>query len=199
MCLDHPSVVAGLAISGVYDLGPIRDTYLNLALHLTDDEIATLSPLRLPVVNKPFAIAYGTEELPALVHDAQHFHTMRRAAGALGPLIPVEGADHFTILDGLLTFKGVLTRAARDIFEIARHGGSAALKTNLLEVPMSDRPYNKGGGPPAAEGAPALDLGGVSLMITRRQREALRTLGISDAEIAEMKPTEAHTILKTAA
>ncbi len=26
MCLDHPSVVAGLAISGIFELGPIRDT-----------------------------------------------------------------------------------------------------------------------------------------------------------------------------
>src|SRR5215217_4600613 len=29
MALDHPHVAAGLAISGVYDLGPIRDTGLN--------------------------------------------------------------------------------------------------------------------------------------------------------------------------
>ncbi len=26
MCLDHPSVVAGLAISGIFELGPLRDT-----------------------------------------------------------------------------------------------------------------------------------------------------------------------------
>jgi len=47
MTLDHKSVRAGLAISGLYDLGPIRDTYLNERLKLTDEEIATLSPLRL--------------------------------------------------------------------------------------------------------------------------------------------------------
>src|ERR1700757_5311149 len=32
MALAHPIVAAGLAISGVYDLGPIRDTSLNIAL-----------------------------------------------------------------------------------------------------------------------------------------------------------------------
>ena len=37
MCLDHPSVVAGLAISGLFELGPIRDTDLNEKLRLTDD------------------------------------------------------------------------------------------------------------------------------------------------------------------
>lgn len=67
MALDHPRVTAGLAISGVYDLAPIRDTGLNNALKLTNDEVATLSPLRLPVVHKPLDIAYGTAELPALV------------------------------------------------------------------------------------------------------------------------------------
>ena len=48
MALSHPLVKAGLAISGVYDLGPIRDTVLNVALKLTDKEVAELSPLQLP-------------------------------------------------------------------------------------------------------------------------------------------------------
>jgi arylformamidase len=29
LALDHPLVAAGLAVSGVYDLAPIRDTSLN--------------------------------------------------------------------------------------------------------------------------------------------------------------------------
>ena len=48
MWLGHPAVRGGCAISGVYELGPIRDTYLNEKLQLSDDEIETLSPLRLP-------------------------------------------------------------------------------------------------------------------------------------------------------
>jgi len=62
LLLDHPSVRAGLAISGVYELGPIRDTYLNERLKLTEDEVATLSPLRLLGVNKALAITYGTAD-----------------------------------------------------------------------------------------------------------------------------------------
>ncbi|MEO8716396.1 MAG: alpha/beta hydrolase, partial [Acetobacteraceae bacterium] len=64
MALGHPLVRAGLAISGLFEMGPIRDTYLNEKLRLTDGELATLSPLRLPVLRKPLAIAYGTAELP---------------------------------------------------------------------------------------------------------------------------------------
>jgi len=101
LLLDHPIVTAGLAISGVYELAPIRDTYLNAKLHLTDAEIAALSPLRLPVSRKRLAIAYGTRELPALVRDSRALHEQRAAAHAGGALIPVAGADHFTVLDGL--------------------------------------------------------------------------------------------------
>src|SRR5262249_21052229 len=74
MALDHPSVRAGLAISGLFELGPIRDTYLNERLRLTDEEIAALSPLRLSSAGKPLVIAYGTAELPALVRDSREYH-----------------------------------------------------------------------------------------------------------------------------
>ena len=117
MHLDHPSVVAGLAISGVYELGPIRDTHLNAALQLTDAEIATLSPLRLSTSPKPLAIAYGTMELPALVHDARTLHARRSADHAPGALIPVAGADHFSILDELRRPDGLLVRTVRALLD----------------------------------------------------------------------------------
>src|SRR5207244_3202346 len=115
MTLSHPGVTAGLAISGVYDLAPIRDTYLNEALHISDDEIATLSPLRLPPIIKPLAVAYGTAELPALVWDSRNLHARRAAAHAPGPLIPVAGANHFTILEALRRKDGILVQAAQDL------------------------------------------------------------------------------------
>jgi arylformamidase len=112
LLLDHPAVAAGLAISGVYELGPLRDTYLNDKLRLTDDEIETLSPLRLPVVPKPLVIAYGSRELQALVNDSRALHARRAAAHAPGALVPVAGADHFTILHELRSPSGVLVRQA---------------------------------------------------------------------------------------
>jgi arylformamidase len=110
MALSHPAVSAGLAISGVFELGPIRDTYLNEKLRLTDDEIATLSPLRLPVVNKRLSIAYGSKELAALVGDSRALHAMRAAAHAPGALLPIAGANHFSVLDALSSPEGELTR-----------------------------------------------------------------------------------------
>ncbi len=110
LCLDHPLVTAGLAISGVFELGPIRDTYLNEKLRLTDEEIAVLSPLRLPMRGKPLAIAYGTAELPPLVSDSRDLHARRSAAHLPGALLPVPGGDHFTIVHELRDAGGMLTR-----------------------------------------------------------------------------------------
>ena len=117
MALDHPRVTAGLAISGVYDLAPIRDTGLNDALKLTEQEIATLSPLRLPPVQKRLDIAYGTAELPALVCDSIRLHEARMAANAPGKLFPIEGADHFSILGELRRPDGALVDIARRLVE----------------------------------------------------------------------------------
>ena len=117
MGLDHPRVTAGLAISGVYDLAPIRDTGLNKALKLTGQEVARLSPLRLPVVQKRLDIAYGTAELPALAFDSIRLHELRTAAGALGQICPIEGADHFSILSELRRPDGALVDIARKLVD----------------------------------------------------------------------------------
>jgi hypothetical protein len=105
-------VKAAIAISGVYDPAPIRDTGLNVALKLTDREIAELSPPRLPIVRKPLTIAFGSAELPALVWDSRNFHAARKLAGAPGELHAIEGADHFTILEELRRPDGALAKIA---------------------------------------------------------------------------------------
>ena len=115
MALDHPRVAAGLAISGVYDLLPIRDTGLNDALKLTDREVETLSPLRLPVVQKRLDIVYGAEELPALICDSIRLHEARLAADAPGEIFAIEGANHFSILGELRRPDGALVKIARKL------------------------------------------------------------------------------------
>ena len=115
MAASHPRAAAAVAISGIFELGPIRDTYLNEKLALTDEELATLSPQRLAPVQKPMAVTYGSAELPELCRQSRDFHALRAAAHAPGPLIPVAGANHFTILDQLRRPGGFLLRAAADL------------------------------------------------------------------------------------
>lgn len=117
LALEHPAVSAGLAISGIFELAPIRDTYLNAALKLSEDEVANLSPQRRPVVHKPLAIAYGSTELPELVRQSRDFHALRSAAHAPGPLVAVPGADHFRVLEALRQPGGSLLRLAQTLLD----------------------------------------------------------------------------------
>jgi len=113
--LAHPRVLAGLAISGIYELAPLRDTNLDQALNLSDDDIAEFSPLRRAVVHKPLVISVGGAELPALVHDAWDFYGLRAGHGAPGRLLSVAEADHFSILQELQRPNGALVRAALEL------------------------------------------------------------------------------------
>jgi acetyl esterase/lipase len=112
MLLDHSAITAGLAVSGIYELGPLRDTYLNEKLRLSDEEVTHCSPLRLSPTPKPLAITYGTKELEPLVRSSRDLHEMRSAHHLTGELIAVGGANHFTILNGFRKPQGLLTQAA---------------------------------------------------------------------------------------
>jgi arylformamidase len=116
--LDHPKVTAGLAISGVFELAPLRDSpHVNDNVKLTEVEIKTLSPMRLPGVNKPLAVTYGSSELPAMIDSSRDFHAYRAKSHLPGPLIPVVRTNHFTILEELRRPNGILTQAVLNLAE----------------------------------------------------------------------------------
>jgi arylformamidase len=114
--LDHPKVAAGLSISGVFELAPLRDSpHVNDKVRLTEVEIETLSPMRRPSVNKVLSIAYGTGELPAMIATSRDYHAYRSKAHLPGDLIPIAKANHFTILDELMAPDSNLTRAVMQL------------------------------------------------------------------------------------
>lgn len=110
--MAFPQVDAGLAISGVFDLEPIRLGVLNEKLGLSADDAAELSPLHhLPPASGPLAIAYGTAELPELQRQSRDYGATWARAGLPGTVLPVEEANHFTILDELADPDGRLALA----------------------------------------------------------------------------------------
>ena len=110
--LDHPKVAAGLSISGVFELAPLRNSpHVNDKVSLTEVEVETLSPMRRPSVNKVLSIAYGTGELPAMIASSRDYHAYRSQAHLPGDLIPIAETNHFTILDELRAPDSNLTRA----------------------------------------------------------------------------------------
>ena len=108
LCIDEPGVIGGVAISGIYDLEPIRLSYLNEKLRLSDAELSLLSPLHLPLSDQPLTITYGTGELPELQRQSEQFGEARR--NLPGKVCPLPQHNHFTILNELAAVDGAITR-----------------------------------------------------------------------------------------
>jgi arylformamidase len=112
MTMPLAEVRGGIAISGIYELEPIRLNYLNEKLALDEDEAERNSPVRhLPAAAGELVVAYGTRELPELCRQSIEYARAWAERGFRGRLLPVDGADHFTILDALSRPEGILARA----------------------------------------------------------------------------------------
>jgi len=112
MTMPLAEVSGGIAISGIYDLESIRLNYLNEKLGLDTTEAERNSPVRhLPTAAGELVVAYGTRELSELCRQSIEYARGWTEHGLPGHLLPVDGADHFTILDSLARPEGVLTRA----------------------------------------------------------------------------------------
>ena len=109
LSLDWPQVDAALAISGIFDLEPLRGTAIDDKLHLSEAEVAALSPMRTPT-RRRIAIAYGAAELPELCRQSRDYHAACQAAGGQADLLTIGGANHFSVLESLIAPEGALTR-----------------------------------------------------------------------------------------
>jgi arylformamidase len=112
MLMGEPSVAGGLAISGIFDLEPIRLSYLNDKLGLDPEQARRNSPLRnLPARAANLIIASGADELSELQRQSREFAAAWRAHGLPGQFIDVAGCHHYAILEQLAQPKGILARA----------------------------------------------------------------------------------------
>jgi acetyl esterase/lipase len=110
MAMSHPAVRGGLAISGIYDLEPIRLCYVNDKLRLDEDEARRNSPLLLADPGKPISIVYGADELPELRRQSEDY---AKRLGGRAAAVPRR--NHFTILEELASPHGALTALARKL------------------------------------------------------------------------------------
>ena len=112
MLMDEPLVAGGLAISGLFDLEPIRLCYLNEKLGLDAEQARRNSPLlNLPAQAANFIIAYGADELPELQRQSREFAAAWRAHRLPGETIEVAGCHHYAVLEQLEQPDGILANA----------------------------------------------------------------------------------------
>ena len=106
--LESTAPLAGvLALSGVYDLAPLRGTTLNANLGLDAGTAQRYSPLhRVPTqavrALPPAVFAVGGDETPAFLQQNQQMAHAWQQAGHPAQVDVVPGTDHFTVLEELV-------------------------------------------------------------------------------------------------
>jgi arylformamidase len=101
--LPADAVKSGLAISGLYELEPIRHTYLNDALKLDAAAARRNSPaLFLRKGAAPLALAVGADETLEFLRQQRDFAAALAKAGAApGESLEIAGRHHFDIIHDL--------------------------------------------------------------------------------------------------
>jgi acetyl esterase/lipase len=118
MALSHRSVKAGMAISGIYDLEPIRHSYLNVKLGLDEATSHRNSPMmQAGGVAKPLSLVVGSAELPLLRKQTADFAGHRAKYGLPVTYEEIPDANHFSIMDELVSPAGRITTLIRQLFE----------------------------------------------------------------------------------
>ncbi len=93
-------IKGGCAISGLYDLEPIRLTYLNDAVGLDADAAARNSPVLHPPKRKaPIIVALGAEESEEYHRQAEDFVSVLRGREVPCDHFIVPGLNHYSIID----------------------------------------------------------------------------------------------------
>jgi arylformamidase len=118
MALSHPKVRAGLGISGIYDLEPIRHSYLNAKLALDE----AMSQRNSPIMQaggplKPLSLVAGSAELLLLRKQTVDFTAHRARYGLPVTYEEIAGANHFSIMSEMQSPRGRITTLIRQLFE----------------------------------------------------------------------------------
>jgi hypothetical protein len=107
-----------MAISGIYDLEPIRHSYLNVKLGLDEAASRRNSPMMQPGgPMKPLALVVGGAELPLLRKETADFAGHRARYGLPVTYEEIPGADHFSIMKEMASPSGRITTLIRQLFE----------------------------------------------------------------------------------
>jgi arylformamidase len=116
MALSNPHVKAGVAISGIYDLEPIRHSYLNVKLGLDEAMSRRNSPMmQAGGPMKPLSLVAGSAELPLLRKQTADFAGHRAKFGLPVTYEEIPGADHFTIMNEMMSPTGRITTLIRQL------------------------------------------------------------------------------------
>jgi arylformamidase len=89
----------GCPFSGLYDLKPLRYSWLQPKLQLTDEQIRRSSPMTNIRPNAPpLFVIWGADETKEFWRQSEDFYQAYVDAGNTATLLPIENRDHYSIL-----------------------------------------------------------------------------------------------------
>ncbi len=93
-----------IPLSGLYELEPIRLSYLNEALHLTPEDVGLYSPTGQDArISCPLLLAVGGAETDEFRRQQRDYAAFLKSQGLSPETLEPEGVNHFTIVDLLRT------------------------------------------------------------------------------------------------
>jgi arylformamidase len=119
--LPEDPFVGAVLVSGLFDIAPLRYSYLQPAIQLDDGLVLRNSPLRLVRPSRtPLALSWGGLEQPAFEAQSARMHSAWLDAGNAAELLPQADADHFTAIHGFEDPDSALCTAVRRMTEASR-------------------------------------------------------------------------------
>ncbi len=96
--LPVDAIAGGCAISGLFELEPVRLSAQNDSLTLTPEEASRWSPARRVAKGSPLIVAVGGAEAEEFIVQAREFAMAWEGAGNAVRLIKPDGADHISVV-----------------------------------------------------------------------------------------------------
>jgi arylformamidase len=94
-------IAAAVLVSGIYDLRPLRYSYLQPQIQLDEGLIQRNSPLfAVRACATPTLITWGGAESAEFARQSASYHAAWQAAGNRSELVPQAGAHHFSAIHG---------------------------------------------------------------------------------------------------
>lgn len=92
---------AAVLISGIYDIAPLRYSFLQPLIQLDEGIVRRNSPaFMVRPCATPIWTTWGGLESTEFARQAELFHDAWEASGNSGSLSAIEGADHYTVIHG---------------------------------------------------------------------------------------------------
>lgn len=95
-------VKSGLPVSGVFELEPIRLSFMNDVLKLSPAQVSRISPdLHVGDISCPMTFCVGGDETPEFLRQQADFVAAMQATGKSPIVVPASGLHHFSVINTL--------------------------------------------------------------------------------------------------